>query len=56
MKRADDGGRTRDLNLGKVPRYQLRYVRILSPKTEGRNLSQTRVNAQVAQKRFLHCL
>ena len=26
---ADDGGRTRDLNLGKVPRYQLRYVRIL---------------------------
>ena len=26
--RADDGGRTRDLNLGKVPRYQLRYVRI----------------------------
>ncbi|MFM2215583.1 MAG: hypothetical protein RJA88_952, partial [Actinomycetota bacterium] len=27
--RADDGVRTRDLNLGKVPRYQLRYVRIL---------------------------
>jgi len=27
---ADDGDRTRDLNLGKVPRYQLRYVR-LSP-------------------------
>ena len=26
--RADDGVRTRDLNLGKVPRYQLRYVRI----------------------------
>ncbi len=25
--RADDGDRTRDLNLGKVPRYQLRYVR-----------------------------
>ncbi|MEY3686290.1 MAG: hypothetical protein RLZZ73_148, partial [Actinomycetota bacterium] len=24
-----DGVRTRDLNLGKVPRYQLRYVRIL---------------------------
>jgi para-aminobenzoate synthetase component 1 len=24
---ADDGVRTRDLNLGKVPRYQLRYVR-----------------------------
>ena len=24
---ADDGDRTRDLNLGKVPRYQLRYVR-----------------------------
>ena len=28
--RADDGGRTRDLNLGKVPRYQLRYVRIFN--------------------------
>jgi hypothetical protein len=27
--RADDGVRTRDLNLGKVPRYQLRYVRML---------------------------
>ena len=26
--RADDGVRTRDLNLGKVPRYQLRYVRV----------------------------
>ena len=25
---ADDGVRTRDLNLGKVPRYQLRYVRM----------------------------
>jgi hypothetical protein len=25
---ADDGVRTRDLNLGKVPRYQLRYVRV----------------------------
>jgi hypothetical protein len=30
INRADDGGRTRDLNLGKVPRYQLRYVRIRS--------------------------
>ena len=27
--RADDRVRTGDLNLGKVPRYQLRYVRIL---------------------------
>ena len=27
---ADDGDRTRDLNLGKVPRYQLRYVRLSS--------------------------
>ncbi|MFM1758388.1 MAG: hypothetical protein RL193_965 [Actinomycetota bacterium] len=27
---ADDGVRTRDLNLGKVPRYQLRYVRKLA--------------------------
>ncbi len=26
---ADDRVRTGDLNLGKVPRYQLRYVRIL---------------------------
>jgi hypothetical protein len=26
--RADDRVRTGDLNLGKVPRYQLRYVRI----------------------------
>ena len=28
--RADDGVRTRDLNLGKVPRYQLRYIRVIS--------------------------
>jgi len=28
--RADDRVRTGDLNLGKVPRYQLRYVRVLS--------------------------
>jgi hypothetical protein len=27
MKRADDGIRTRDPHLGKVMRYQLRYVR-----------------------------
>ena len=27
--RADDGTRTRDPHLGKVMRYQLRYVRIL---------------------------
>ena len=31
--RADDGGRTRDLNLGKVPRYQLRYVRVMRVKS-----------------------
>ena len=45
--RADDGVRTRDLNLGKVPRYQLRYVRIYFSLDEflethtsrGRNLS-----------------
>ena len=28
--RADDRVRTGDLNLGKVPRYQLRYVRIFT--------------------------
>ncbi len=28
--RADDGVRTRDLHLGKVTRYQLRYVRVCS--------------------------
>ena len=28
--RADDGTRTRDPHLGKVMRYQLRYVRTLS--------------------------
>lgn len=27
-QRADDGDRTRDLHLGKVPRYQLRYIRM----------------------------
>ena len=32
---ADDRVRTGDLNLGKVPRYQLRYVRVL----RGQNLS-----------------
>jgi hypothetical protein len=28
--RADDGTRTRDIHLGKVVRYQLRYVRTLA--------------------------
>ena len=28
--RADDGTRTRDIHLGKVVRYQLRYVRTLN--------------------------
>lgn len=28
IERADDGGRTRDLHLGKVTRCQLRYIRI----------------------------
>lgn len=27
VPRADDGSRTRDLHLGKVTRYQLRYIR-----------------------------
>ena len=30
VTRADDRVRTGDLNLGKVPRYQLRYIRVLS--------------------------
>ena len=30
-RRADDGTRTRDPHLGKVMRYQLRYVRIAVP-------------------------
>ena len=30
VTRADDRVRTGDLNLGKGPRYQLRYVRVLS--------------------------
>ncbi len=30
VHRADDGIRTRDPNLGKVVRYQLRYVRMVS--------------------------
>lgn len=30
--RADDGDRTRDLHLGKVARYQLRYVRMEPPR------------------------
>ena len=34
--RADDGTRTRDIHLGKVMRYQLRYIRIYA----GRNLPQ----------------
>ena len=28
LLRADDGTRTRDIHLGKVTRYQLRYIRI----------------------------
>lgn len=31
IERADDGDRTRDLHLGKVTRYQLRYIRIRDP-------------------------
>jgi hypothetical protein len=31
--RADDGIRTRDPNLGKVVRYQLRYIRVLRPRS-----------------------
>ena len=51
IKRADDGGRTRDLNLGKVPRYQLRYVRIYRHlPIRGRNLSQLEPSAQVLLK------
>ena len=33
LTRADDGTRTRDLHLGKVMRYQLRYVRLSLRKT-----------------------
>ena len=31
--RADDGIRTRDPHLGKVMRYQLRYIRVLRPRS-----------------------
>ena len=34
--RADDGIRTRDPHLGKVMRYQLRYIRILRAKVIAR--------------------
>ena len=48
--RADDRVRTGDLNLGKVPRYQLRYVRIYRLKEafelEGLNLAYGRANCQ----------
>ena len=33
--RADDGVRTRDLHLGKVTRYQLRYIRMRGLTTPG---------------------
>ena len=33
--RADDGIRTRDPHLGKVMRYQLRYVRVPRPAVAG---------------------
>ena len=39
MNGADDGVRTRDLNLGKVPRYQLRYVRKLAEENLSQGLS-----------------
>jgi hypothetical protein len=34
--RADDGTRTRDPHLGKVMRYQLRYIRIAPNSTLGK--------------------
>ncbi len=41
--RADDGIRTRDPHLGKVMRYQLRYVRI--PFREGPTLADTKARS-----------
>ena len=56
IRRADDGGRTRDLNLGKVPRYQLRYVRIYwHLPIRVRNLSQLEHSAQVIPKMKAGC-
>jgi hypothetical protein len=43
--RADDRVRTGDLNLGKVPRYQLRYVRIYALRRSA-NLAHLLINCQ----------
>ena len=49
---ADDGVRTRDLNLGKVPRYQLRYVRILVTSNQGaKSIARGSTGAKVGKSR-----
>ena len=52
--RADDGIRTRDPHLGKVMRYQLRYVRESSPSPEPGNRHHSR-SPQVNPKRARTC-
>ena len=48
---ADDGVRTRDLNLGKVPRYQLRYVRIMVTSNQGaKSIARGAKGAKVFKK------
>ena len=61
--RADDGIRTRDPNLGKVVRYQLRYIRVLrarsspvakdddSPLERGRTNHPWRFSVRVQNRR-----
>ena len=62
--RADDGTRTRDPNLGKVMRYQLRYIRIATNR-EVVSLSRcvenisvplvSNTNRQVGGGKSIHC-
>ena len=52
--RADDGIRTRDPHLGKVMRYQLRYIRIAPPGAvlsvvRLRTLADHRQNTQICR-------
>ena len=55
LRRADDGTRTRDIHLGKVMRYQLRYIRVTLPfrQASGREITRLSVLNQFGVEALL---